>query len=62
MVNAPELLLRLILAGNGRGVLPYFVADAVPDLEREGGITNTSPIRSGSSLMMMTATARKCGW
>jgi Transcriptional regulator len=36
--SAPELLLQLMCAGNGRGVLPCFVGDARADLEREGPI------------------------
>ena len=36
--TAPDLLLRLIRAGVGRGVLPTFVGDAQPDLVREGGV------------------------
>lgn len=36
--NSPELLLRLIAGGNGRGVLPCFIGDEVPGLVREGGI------------------------
>ncbi|WP_037080931.1 LysR family transcriptional regulator [Neorhizobium vignae] len=36
--NSPELLLRLIASGNGRGVLPCFIGDSVPGLVREGGI------------------------
>ncbi|WP_137131657.1 LysR family transcriptional regulator [Rhizobium sp. FY34] len=36
--NAPALLLRLLLSGNGRGVLPCFVGDALPDLRRTGPV------------------------
>lgn len=36
--NTPELLLRLICAGNGRGLLPCFVGDAQAGLEREGSV------------------------
>lgn len=36
--NSPDLLLRLIRAGNGRGVLPCFAGDADPELERDGPI------------------------
>ena len=36
--NSPDLLLRLVRAGNGRGVLPCFVGDAEPELERDGPI------------------------
>lgn len=36
--NAPDLLLRLICAGNGRGLLPCFVGDRQPDLTRDGPI------------------------
>ncbi|WP_426125559.1 LysR family transcriptional regulator [Pararhizobium sp. PWRC1-1] len=34
--NAPELLLKLIGAGAGRGVLPLFLGDALPGLIRDG--------------------------
>nr|CAD6420543.1 LysR family transcriptional regulator [Rhizobium sp. Q54] len=37
-VNSPELLLQLIIAGNGRGVLPCFVGDAQPGLKRQSPI------------------------
>ncbi|KGD85750.1 LysR family transcriptional regulator [Rhizobium sp. YS-1r] len=36
--NSPELLAHLIASGNGRGVLPCFVGDALSGLVREGGI------------------------
>lgn len=36
--GGPELLLRLIRAGTGLGVLPLFVGDAEPGLMREGGV------------------------
>jgi len=36
--NSPDLLLRLIASGNGRGVLPCFIGDAHPDLVREGEV------------------------
>jgi DNA-binding transcriptional LysR family regulator len=36
--NAPQLLLRLLLSGNGRGVLPCFVGDALADLRRAGPV------------------------
>jgi DNA-binding transcriptional LysR family regulator len=36
--TAPDMLLRLIQAGAGQGVLPVFLGDAQPDLIREGGI------------------------
>lgn len=36
--SSPELLLRLIASGNGRGVLPCFVGDSAPALVREGDI------------------------
>lgn len=36
--NAPDLLLRLICAGNGRGLLPCFVGDRQPGLTRDGPI------------------------
>ncbi|MDR6815190.1 DNA-binding transcriptional LysR family regulator [Neorhizobium sp. 2083] len=36
--NSPEILPRLIAAGNGRGVLPCFIGDEFPGLAREGGI------------------------
>lgn len=36
--NSPELLPKLIVAGNGRGVLPCFIGDELPGLVREGGI------------------------
>ena len=36
--NSPEMLLRLIRAGNGRGVMPCFVGDADHELERDGPI------------------------
>ncbi|CDZ62515.1 LysR family transcriptional regulator [Neorhizobium galegae] len=36
--NSPELLLRLIASGNGRGVLPCFIGDSASALVREGGI------------------------
>lgn len=36
--NAPPLLLRLLLAGNGRGVLPCFVGDRLAALHRAGPV------------------------
>ena len=36
--GGPELLLRLIRAGAGRGLLPCFVGDACRELERDGEI------------------------
>lgn len=36
--NAPDLLLRLICAGNGRGLLPCFIGDRQPGLTRDGPI------------------------
>jgi DNA-binding transcriptional LysR family regulator len=36
--NAPDLLVRLIAAGTGRGILPAFVGDAHPGLVRAGDI------------------------
>lgn len=36
--NSPDLLPRLIAAGNGRGVLPCFIGDAFPGLVRDSGV------------------------
>jgi DNA-binding transcriptional LysR family regulator len=36
--NSPDLLLRLIRAGHGRGVLPCFVGDRAEGLQRQGAI------------------------
>lgn len=39
--TSPELLIRLIQAGAGCGVLPVFVGDAKPGLVRHGGLIET---------------------
>jgi DNA-binding transcriptional LysR family regulator len=48
--NSPELLPRLIAAGNGRGVLPCFVGDSLPDIVRYG-----EPIEELSSTLWIVA-------
>ncbi len=60
--NAPDLLLRLICAGNGRGLLPFSSVIGGRSSRGTAPSSRNSPIRCGSSPMTTTGIVRKCDW
>ncbi|WP_319531473.1 hypothetical protein [uncultured Cohaesibacter sp.] len=43
--NSPHVLLQMMRAGQGRSVLPCFIGDSLPDLERASDVIEELTVR-----------------